>query len=118
MQFEASLADTPDDPETHYATGMCARFEGRWDAAAGHFRRVLELRLEHLDTLLQVAYVHEQKDEPAAALPFLEQAERQRPDRPAVQARLAAVCRALGQGERAAAHQKRSEAATAGKAPM
>ena len=41
--FEAALRDDPDNPYAHFNLGVIFKYQAKYDAAQGHFRRVVEL---------------------------------------------------------------------------
>lgn len=113
-RFEESLelyrqcrAEDPTDVAVNFQAGQCARFLKRWDEAFDAFQTVLRQQPDHLDALLQLAYIHEERGEMKPARELLEQAEKQAPELPVIHFHLARTLRALGETGRAMVYQKR-----------
>ncbi|WP_020469084.1 tetratricopeptide repeat protein [Zavarzinella formosa] len=105
--FRAARVDEPDNLLALFGVGRAASYLGSLEEAETAFRDVLARRPGHLETLLSLAQVTEQRGDLTAALGYLEQAEQADPNRLATQARLAKLLAALGQPERASKHEAR-----------
>jgi tetratricopeptide (TPR) repeat protein len=108
--FRECQADEPDNPKALYGIGRCARFLNRPDEAAAAFEAVLRLRPDHLETLLQLAYIDEERGQLAEALHVLEHAEQLDPYWYEIPFRMAKILTALGLTERAARYQNKYDA--------
>jgi tetratricopeptide (TPR) repeat protein len=105
--FRACRQDEPDNAVALFGVGRAASFLGRWDEAEEAFEAVLAGRPGHLETLLALAQVREQRGDPAGALDCLERAERADPDRVETHYRLAKLLRVMGRDGEAAVHEAR-----------
>jgi tetratricopeptide (TPR) repeat protein len=105
--FRRCCSQEQDNPMALFGLGRTAVYLDALDEAEQVLTAVLRLRPEHPETLLELAGVHERRGELPQALALLERAEKQIPDRPVVQFRLARILRALNQPERAAVCERR-----------
>jgi tetratricopeptide (TPR) repeat protein len=119
-RFEDCLAlcrrcqvEQPNNPVVFYGTGQCALYLNRLEEAQEAFEAALRLQPHHLDSLLQLAWVQEQRGNFPKALELLEKVEGQDPDRHDVHFCMAKILQAMGQTERAATYKKRYDALTA-----
>ncbi|MBN9122240.1 MAG: tetratricopeptide repeat protein [Planctomycetes bacterium] len=108
--FCAARDEGPSDPLALFGVGRSATYLGRLDDAERAFSAVLELRPGHVETLVSLAQVVEQRGDLKRALGYLEAAERAEPDRRETHSRLAKILAALGQDEGAAHHESRFRA--------
>ncbi|QJX00836.1 tetratricopeptide repeat protein [Frigoriglobus tundricola] len=105
--FQAVRAEEPTNLLALFGVGRAASYLGRWDEAERAFRAVLELRPGHVETLLALAQVVEQRGDLPRALGYLEEAERGDPKRLETLSRLVKLLSALGQSERAGQYEQR-----------
>jgi tetratricopeptide (TPR) repeat protein len=105
--FQQCRAEDPDNPKAIYGVGRCARFLNRPEEAEEAFQAVLHLRPDHLESLLQVAYLQEEQSKLAEALATLREAEKLDPYWYEVPFRMAKILTALGQGDEAGRYQKK-----------
>jgi tetratricopeptide (TPR) repeat protein len=105
--FRAARHDDPDNPLAWFGVGRAASYLDRPDEAESAFLTVLKLRPGHVETLLSLAQVVEQRGDLARALGYLEEAESAAPNRLDVNARLVKLLTAMGEHERAAVHEAR-----------
>lgn len=113
--FRTCQAESPDNPTVLLGLGRSARLlagtdPAYWKEAEDAFQRLLALRPGQATALLELAYVHEQRNEFPQALALLEEAEQSQPERYEIYFRMAKVLRALGQDDRAEVYQKRYDA--------
>ena len=108
--FRAARTDDSSNPLALFGVGRAASYGGHLDEAEEAFRAVLVLRPGHVETLLALAQIAEQRGDLPRALAYLEEAEKGDPNRLETHARLAKLLAALGQSERAEAHEARYRA--------
>ncbi len=105
--FRAARADEPTNLLALFGVGRAASYLGHWDDAERAFLAVLDLRPGHVETLLALAQVVEQRGDLARALGYLEGAETGDPKRLETLSRLVKLLAALGQSERAGRYEQR-----------
>jgi tetratricopeptide (TPR) repeat protein len=103
-------AQDPENVLAHFGVGRCHWFLGQWDEAAAAFDEVLRRRPDQLDALAQLAYVHEERGDLRGALRLLEKALTYDPTWHDLFFRMAKLCRALGQTDKATEYQRRAVA--------
>jgi tetratricopeptide (TPR) repeat protein len=108
--FRAARTDDPSNLLALFGAGRAASYRGHLEEAEEAFRAVLVLRPGHVETLLALAQIAEQRGDLPKALEYLEDAEKGDPNRLETHARLAKLLAALGQSERAEAHEARYRA--------
>jgi tetratricopeptide (TPR) repeat protein len=110
--FRVAREEGPSNPTAHFGFGRAAAFLGRLDEAEAAFKKTLELLPGHVDTLLALALLAEERSDLARAVGYLEKAEAHEPDRAETHARLAKLLAALGRADRARQHEARFRALT------
>ncbi len=105
--FHAAQVDDPDNLFAVFGVGRASAYLRRFDEAEVAFAKVLNLRPGHVETLLSLAQVVEQRGDLSGALKLLEQAERGEPTRAETHSRLAKLLAALGRDDQATAHEIR-----------
>jgi tetratricopeptide (TPR) repeat protein len=105
--FQAVIAEEPSKPVNYYHLGVCARRLQRWEEAEQAFRDVLRLKPEHLDTLLQMSYLCEERGQWDKALEWIEPIEKQAPDLNAYLQQMAKILNHLGRTEEAERYERR-----------
>jgi tetratricopeptide (TPR) repeat protein len=108
--FREARADDPDNLLALFGLGRAASYLALFDEAEEAFVDVLERRPGHVETLLALAQVVEQRGDLPRALACVEAAERGDPNRLETIARLVKLLSATGQTERAAGYEERYQA--------
>jgi len=78
--FATYCEDHPENAWGHYMRGLSLRKAGETDAAADAFRRALELKPDHLKSLVNLARTELDRQQPEAALVAVEEAVQIAPD--------------------------------------
>jgi tetratricopeptide (TPR) repeat protein len=108
--FCAARDEEPTNPLAVFGVGRSASYLGRLEQAERAFLAVLKMWPGHVETLVSLAQVVEQRGDLKRALGYLEEAEKGEPNRRETHSRLAKLLAALGQDERAAYHEGRYRA--------
>jgi tetratricopeptide (TPR) repeat protein len=101
--------EIPTDMAAIYNAGVCAHYLGRPDEAMADFQEVLRLRPDDVETLLQVAYLHDERRDLDEALAVLRKIEAAYPDEPQMLVQMAKTYQAKGNLEEAAKYRRRFE---------
>lgn len=116
--FRAVRAAEPSNLLALFGTGRACSFLGQWPEAEGAYQTVLRLRPGHVETLLGLAQVAEERGDLTGALTHLEAAERGDPNRLETLSRLAKLLGAFGHTERAERYEARYRALDPNRVPI
>ena len=89
--FEHTLAVTPPNLHIEYNLGMALGAVGRYDEAAAHFEKALQIDTNFYDGLVAVGVTRAEQDRLPEALQYFQTAIRLQPDAPKAHAQLAQV---------------------------
>lgn len=105
--FVAARTDDPSSLLAVYGVGRTASYLNRLDEAETAYRDILQRDPKHVETLLAMAQVVEDRGELSAAVAFLERVVQVEPSRIEAHARLAKLLTSLGNEKQAAVHEAR-----------
>jgi Flp pilus assembly protein TadD len=86
--FKHALAVTPPNLPIENALGITLQYSGRYDEAAAHFEKALQVQRDHYDVLLNMGVTRYHQGRVPEAMEYFQAAIRSRPDAPEAHAQL------------------------------
>jgi Flp pilus assembly protein TadD len=86
--FKHTLATTPPNPVIEYSLGIALDNTGRYDEAAAHFEKALQVQRDHYEVLLNMGLTRYHQGRVPEAIEYYQAAIRSKPDAPEAHAQL------------------------------
>jgi tetratricopeptide (TPR) repeat protein len=107
--YQECDAETPNNFRILYQLGMSAHYLNRLEDALNHFENALRVQPKDVDTLLQLAYIHDEQREYGKVIELLKQVELDYPEEPQMLFQMAKTLKAQGNSTEATKYLQRYE---------